>query len=107
MSESFDRNTPMPFGKWKGIPIKLIPALYLLWLCKDLARLPQGLREYLEPREPGLRRIIGEGGPMHCGQGHSKPTGAWPYLVGPERKLKLLCERCAVQMQKERKVEMV
>lgn len=37
--------TPMPFGKHKGTPLKDVPPSYLLWLYDNVPTLHEGFKE--------------------------------------------------------------
>lgn len=51
----FTDKTPMPFGKYKGIPLGNVPASYLLWLYDESSKdaFPT-LRKYLEANKRAL-----------------------------------------------------
>lgn len=39
--------TPMPFGKHKGTPLKDVPPSYLLWLYDNVPTLHEGFKQYI------------------------------------------------------------
>ncbi len=40
-------NSPMPFGKYKNIPLYKVPADYLLYIIKNYYRIPYNLKLYI------------------------------------------------------------
>lgn len=53
---SFNDETPMPFGRYKGKPLKDVPASYLLWWNDECTRDQwRDLQEYIKKNIDALK----------------------------------------------------
>ncbi len=53
-------DSPMPFGKHKGVPMKDVPASYLLWLDDNANNLSLNMITYISENRQGLEMEVQE-----------------------------------------------
>lgn len=60
----FADDSPMPFGKFKGKPLKDVPASYLIWLHGEMLDNDDkvALFRYLEANKTALEQEVESGG---------------------------------------------
>lgn len=47
MTETLTDNSPMPYGKYKGVEMQEVPASYLIWLYEN-DKCSDSVKEYVE-----------------------------------------------------------